>query len=172
MAPFCDGAMIDAHYRRDAHRCSGEEQLVAHIELAAGDRPLDDFDAQLARGKLHDGVARDAFKNVFGDGGGDQLPFAHHEEVAGCAFGNVAAFVEEDGLVESRAACFVAGQRAVDIGAADLGARRNGIVLDAPPGADAGMQPVFAVQIFAKRKRGDKEASWSSMATPMRSALL
>ena len=52
---------------------------------------------------------------------------------------------------------FVAGQRAVGIGAADLAARRNGIVFDAPPRAHAGMQPVLAVQIFAEGKRHNGE---------------
>jgi hypothetical protein len=35
-----DLPVIDAHDGRDAHRRSGEEQFVAHIEFAAVDGPL------------------------------------------------------------------------------------------------------------------------------------
>ena len=105
--------------------------------------------------QLHDAIARDAFQHVLVDRRRDQLAVAHHEDVAGGAFGDMAVLIQEDGFVESVVARFVAGQGAVDVGAADLGARRNGVVFDAPPGTYAGVDSVLCMQIFAEGQRDD-----------------
>src|ERR1035441_8401925 len=67
----------------------------------------------------------------------------------------MAAFIEQDGLIESRKARFVAGQGTVDVRSADLSPRWNGIVLDSPPGAHASVNALVAMQIIAKRQ-GDQ----------------
>ena len=94
--------MIDAHDGCDADSSAGEEQLVTYVEFAAVDWPFDDAQPQFAKRKFHDAVARDAFKRVLGDRGRDELSVAHHEDVAGGAFGDVSVLVEEDGFVEIR----------------------------------------------------------------------
>ena len=108
--------------------------------------------------QFHHRIARDALQHVLRHRRRDQLALAHHEDVARRAFGHMAALVQEDGLVESAMPRFVAGQRAVHVRPADLGPRRNRIVLDPPPGAHAGMQSLVSVQIFAKRQRNHRKS--------------
>src|SRR5664279_6270333 len=81
---------------------------------------------------------------------GDELAVANHEDVAGCTLGDVAALVEQDGLVESAAVCFIAGKGAIDVGSANLAARGNRFVFDATPRAYTGVQALLRVQIFAE----------------------
>ena len=82
----------------------------------------------------------------------------------------MAVFIQEDGFVESALPCLIAGQRAVHIGSANLGACGNRIVFNAPPGAYACMKPFVAVQIFAEGQGDDGECILIVRATPMRSA--
>jgi hypothetical protein len=51
--------------------------------------------------QFHDRIARDPFQHVFRHRRRDQLSLAHHEEVAGCALGHVAALVQQNGFVEA-----------------------------------------------------------------------
>src|SRR5579871_5549339 len=93
--------MVNAHDGCDADSGAGEEEFVTYVQFAAVDGSLDDTQPELAECEFHDAIAGDAFEGVFGHAGSDELAVAHHEEVAGGAFGNVSAFVEEDGFVES-----------------------------------------------------------------------
>ncbi len=93
--------VIHADHGRDADGSPCKEEFIASIELAAIDGPFHDLQAEFALRKLQDAIPGDAFEDVFIDWRGDQLAVAHHEEVAGGAFGDVAVFIEEDRFVES-----------------------------------------------------------------------
>jgi hypothetical protein len=77
------------------------------------------------------------------------------EDVGGGAFGDVAVLGEEDGFVEAVAAGLVAGERAVDVGAADFRSRGDGVVVHPAPGAHAGVQALAAVEVVAEGQRHD-----------------
>src|SRR6185312_289360 len=134
-----------------------EENLVGEIKLAAIDRALDDVEVQLAAGEFHDAVAGDAFQDVVGDGGGDELALAHHEQVAGGTFGDVAILVEEDSFVVSVGAGLVAGESAVGVGAGDFAAAGDGEVVHAAPGGDGHLHALIgAGDVLAVGDGGDE----------------
>ncbi len=109
------------------------EKLIADIKLGAVEWSLLDCQAQFLPGESHDAVAGDALQNVFIDRGSDQLAVPHHEEIGGGTFSHVAMLIEENGFIKAVAPSLIAGEGAVDIGAADFSAARNRVVFDPPP---------------------------------------
>src|SRR6201981_3580184 len=69
----------------------------------------------------------------------------------------MAILIQKNGLVESTLARIGAGYGAVHVRSADLGARWNGLVLDAPPRAYTRVNPLVCGQIFAEGQGYDGE---------------
>jgi hypothetical protein len=65
--PILHRPMIDAHHRRDAHRCSGKEQLITNVKLAAIDGPLHNALAEFPKRQVDDRGACDPFEHVLRD---------------------------------------------------------------------------------------------------------
>src|ERR1039457_6263799 len=142
--------MIHAGDRRDFDGRTGKEDFVSQVQFAAVDGALDNVEMQFVTGYFHHTVTSDTFKYILGAWRGDQFAAAYQEDVTGCAFGHVAGLGEEDGFVEAIAPGFVAGERAIDISAAEFGAAGDGIIFNAPPGYYAGVQSILAIEIIAE----------------------
>src|SRR5271166_4294989 len=87
--------MINLRYGRNSHRSAGEKQLVTNIQFAAVDGALHNLDAQFPLRQLHHCIARDALQHVFRCRRSDQLPFAHHKDVARRSLGNMTGIVQK-----------------------------------------------------------------------------
>ena len=79
--------------------------------------------------------SRDAFEDVVGRRGRDELAVADHDDVFAAAFRDVAVAVQHDRFVEAVEVGLGLCEGGVDVDAGPLGARRDAGVLDAAPGA-------------------------------------
>src|ERR1700692_4899361 len=139
--PRADGALIDLDDRRNLGAGPAEQDLIGDVKLTAVDPALDDLDTELVTRKRHQHRAGDALNDVLRCGRSDQAAAPDDEEILRAPLTDVALLGHEDRLVEPIEKCLGLGERAVDVDARRLGARRRDVVVDAPPARHLAANP-------------------------------
>jgi hypothetical protein len=158
-AAGADLTVVDLADGGDFGGGAGQEDLVGHVELVAGDRDLADGHALVARDLDHRG-AGDAFEDV-GSRGRLDLAVAHDEEILAARLGHEAGGVEQDRLVVAVEQRFALGEDRVHVVAAGLALLHLGVDVVAREArhaaADAALHALLA-QVLAPRPGDHRHA--------------
>src|SRR5688572_30767986 len=150
-----DLAPVDLDDRADLGAGAAQEDLVGDVQLGTVDRALDDLVPHVGPRDVDEPAARDALEDVVGHGRRDEDTPLDYEQVLGAALADVPIGGQDDGLVESVELRLALCERTVHVGAGDLSARRDGVVIGPAPAADLGPDAALGVDVLAERDAED-----------------
>jgi peptide-methionine (R)-S-oxide reductase len=148
-----DPPVVYTCYCRDLNPCAAEERFFRQVKLGPVDRAFDYFHPDIVAQQHHDRSPCDAFKNILCHGRGAHNALADQEKIFCGSLGNMAVLVEHNGFIEPGPLSIGFDKSRIYIGAGDLPAGGNHIVIDALPGRDRDMAALFVLNIRAKWDR-------------------
>ena len=141
-----DPAPVDLDQRHDLHRISAQQRLVAHIQLRAVDRTLDDRFTQLAPDQRDHLLQRRPLEDVVGHGRRDPFVPSSQDDVRCRRLGDAPVGREHDRLLETCTDCIRLREPRIHIAADDLRPHWHALVGDPPPRADGGVHAVGSAE--------------------------